>query len=211
MCGEKIPAPHPKKTTKFWVPDGNWTHDLPGTGQMHIYQSPKYKNLEMSRNLCIVILKKVLQLSFYFQQCLNTLWKSPAGLLNAPDINNSTPKLCQLSTMYCAMWLVDIWPITILIKHISIWLFLCFLIKNSWKKSTKSTSCFIFLSDISKNNENINEKIMKKATPCISQEIRCSNQKNGRFDEKLWESWENRESWQVCRCSNHWVTENSRD
>ena len=39
--------------------------------------------------------------------------------------------------------------------------FLRFPIENSSKKSTKSTSCFIFLFDISKNNE-INEKFLKK-------------------------------------------------
>ena len=32
----------------------------------------------------------------------------------------------------------------------------------------------------------------------ISQEIWCSNHETGRFDEKLGESRENRESWQVC-------------
>ena len=41
---------------------------------------------------------------------------------------------------------------------------LCFLIKNSSNKRTKSTSCFIFLFEISKNKKNeINEKILKKA------------------------------------------------
>ena len=40
--------------------------------------------------------------------------------------------------------------------------------------------------------------MLKKATLGISWEIWCSNQETVRFDEKLGDSWENRESWQVC-------------
>ena len=32
----------------------------------------------------------------------------------------------------------------------------------------------------------------------ISRDIWCSNRETGRFDEKLGDSRENRESWQVC-------------
>ena len=53
-------------------------------------------------------------------------------------------------TLYCAIWLVDFWPITILAKDILIYLHcsvLHFPIKNSSNKSTKSTSClFSFLT-----------------------------------------------------------------
>ena len=35
------------------------------------------------------------------------------------DVNNSVQKLRQLSAMYCAIWLVDFWPITILVKYLS--------------------------------------------------------------------------------------------
>ena len=55
----------------------------------------------------------------HFRQCLNTLWKSPKGLLNVCWVDNSVQKPRQLSTMYCAIWLVNFWPITILM---SIWL-----------------------------------------------------------------------------------------
>ena len=48
-----------------------------------------------------------------------------------------------------------------------------------------------------KNNE-INEKNLTRATVGSSQEIWCSNRETGRFDEKLGDSRENRESWQVC-------------
>jgi len=49
-------------------------------------------------------------------------------------------------------------------------------------------------------NNKINEKKkLKRATVGSSQEIWCSNQETGRFDEKLGDSRENRESWQVCK------------
>ena len=47
-----------------------------------------------------------------------------------------------------------------------------------------------------KNNE-INEKKLTRATVGSSREIWCSNRETGRFDEKLGDSRENRESWQV--------------
>ena len=56
----------------------------------------------------------------HFQQCLNTLWKSPKGPLNVSDVDNRVQKPCQLSTMYCAIWLVNFWPITILVKYLTI-------------------------------------------------------------------------------------------
>ena len=43
----------------------------------------------------------------------------------------------------------------------------------------------------------MNEKKLKKATVGISWEIWWSNQETGRFDEKLGDSRENWESWQV--------------
>jgi len=59
---------------------------------------------------------------------------------------------------------------------------------------------FYFPFWILENNE-IDEKKLKKATLGISREIWCSNRETGRFDEKLGDSRENRESWQVCnRC-----------
>ena len=58
----------------------------------------------------------------HFWQFLNTLWKSPKGLLNVSDVNNSMQKPRQISTMYCAIWLVGFWPITILVKYLTIWL-----------------------------------------------------------------------------------------
>ena len=56
----------------------------------------------------------------HFQQCLNTLWKSPKGFLNVSDVDNCVQKPRQLPTMYCAVWLVDFWPITILVKCLTI-------------------------------------------------------------------------------------------
>ena len=110
---------------------------------------------------------------------------------------NSVRKPQQLSTTYCAVWLVDFWPITILVKYILIWLLCCtFLIENCSNKSTKSTSCFIFLFDISKITKSM-KKILKKATVGISREIWCSNWETRRSDEKLGDSQENWESCQV--------------
>ena len=56
----------------------------------------------------------------HFQQCLNTLWKSSKGFLNVSDVDNCVQKPRQLPTMYCAVWLVDFWPITILVKCLTI-------------------------------------------------------------------------------------------
>jgi len=47
------------------------------------------------------------------------------------------------------------------------------------------------------NNE-INKKELTRATTGSSREIWCSNRETGRFDEKLGDSRENRESWEVC-------------
>ena len=41
------------------------------------------------------------------------------------------------------------------------------------------------------------KKILKKAKVGISQEIWCSNRETRSFDEKLGDSWENREHCQV--------------
>ena len=75
-------------------------------------------------------------------------------------------------------------------------LFLCFPIENSSNKGTNFTSCFISLSDISKITKLMKKKL-EKGMLGISQEIWCSNWETGRFDEKLGDSRENRESWQV--------------
>ena len=48
------------------------------------------------------------------------------------------------------------------------------IIENSSSKSTKSTSCFIFVFDISKLTE-LMKKFLKKTTVGISWEIWCSN------------------------------------
>ena len=45
--------------------------------------------------------------------------------------------------------------------------------------------------------DEINEKFLKKAKVGISWEIWCSNRETGRSDEKLGDSGDNRESWQV--------------
>ena len=87
----------------------------------------------------------------HFRQCLNTLRKSPESLSNVSNVDNSMQKPHQPSTMYCAIWLVDFWPVMLLVK---IRQFdsssLYFLIENSSDKSTKSISCFIIFFDISK-------------------------------------------------------------
>ena len=115
---------------------------------------------------------------------------------------NSVRKPRQFSTIYCTIWLVDFWPIAILVKYI-LHIFNCsvlrFPIQNSSKKSTKSTSCFIFLFEISKITKLMKKKL-KRATVSSSWEIWCSNQKTGKFDEKLGDSHENRENWQVWGC-----------
>jgi len=59
------------------------------------------------------------------------------------------------------------------------------------------------------NNE-INEKNLTRATVGSSQEIWCSNRETGRFDEKLGDSRENRESWQVCWIPRRMFTGHSR-
>ena len=45
--------------------------------------------------------------------------KITEGLPNVPDIDNSVREPLQLPTTYCAIWLVDFWPITILVKYVS--------------------------------------------------------------------------------------------
>ena len=100
------------------------------------------------------------------------VWKlsenHPKVFGNVPDVDNSMQKPHQLSTIYCAIWLVDFWPIIILVKHLSIWL-LCitFSIEFSSNKSTKSTSCFIFLFDLSKKMKLVKKlwKRSRKAFP----------------------------------------------
>ena len=67
----------------------------------------------------------------------------------------------------------------------------CFPIENSSNKSTKS------ILTSRKEQNNINEKNLEKATVGISWEIWCSNRETRRFDEKLGDSCENQESWQV--------------
>ena len=47
---------------------------------------------------------------------------------------------------------------------------------------------------------------VKRATVVSSQEIWCSNWETGRFHEKLGDSRENRESWQVCICIGHYTS-----
>ena len=82
----------------------------------------------------------------------------PKSGLNVPKVDNSMEKPHQPSTMYCAIWLVDFWPVMLLVK---ICQFdsssLYFLIENSSDKSTKSISGFIIFFDISKIM-----KLMKK-------------------------------------------------
>ena len=88
---------------------------------------------------------------------------------NVPDVNNSMQKPHQLSTMYCAIWLVDFWPITILVKYISVWLLnvVHFSIENN---SNKSTSEFHFLFSFSfwhlENNEINGKKFGKRPLSC---------------------------------------------
>ena len=74
---------------------------------------------------------------------------------------------------------------------------LCFPFEFSSNNRTKSTSCFIFLFDLSKIMKLMKKKL-KKATEGISWEIWCSNRETRRFDEKLGDSQEKRKSWQVC-------------
>jgi len=72
-----------------------------------------------------------------------------------------------------------------------------FSIESSSNKSNKFPSCFIFVFEILKIKK-LKKKELKRATVGSSREIWCSNRETGRFDEKLGDSWENRESWQVC-------------
>ena len=46
-----------------------------------------------------------------FWQCLNTLQKSPKGVPRLSDVDNSMQKPRQFSTMFCALWLLDFWPL----------------------------------------------------------------------------------------------------
>ena len=99
-------------------------------------------------------------------------------------------KLHQLSTMYCAIWLVNFWPITIFVKYISVWL-LCSPFSNWEQLKLKSTYEFHFLFYFPfwhlENNE-INEKNFEKGHSIvgISWEIWCSNWKDL---EIWWKTW----------------------
>ena len=69
--------------------------------------------------------------------------------------------------------------------------------RHKINKNTTSASCFIFLLDIAKITILMKKKTLKNATVGISREIWWSNRETGRFHEKLGESRQNRESWQV--------------
>ena len=46
---------------------------------------------------------------------------SPKMSQRLSAVDNSIWKPRQLSSVYCVIWLVDFWPITILVKYISTW------------------------------------------------------------------------------------------
>ena len=78
----------------------------------------------------------------------------------------------QLSAMYCAIWLVDFWPITIL----DINLIALFYVFQSRTALIRALNPFLFYFPIwhLKTNK-INEKVLKKGTLGISRKIWCSN------------------------------------
>ena len=115
----------------------------------YIPANPRSTKIWMSRNLCIyknVIFDNVWILSENHQKAFQMFSMS---IMRKPQ---------QPSTTYWAIWLVDFWPVMLLVK---IYQFdsssLYFLIENSSDKSTKSTSCFIIFFDILKIM-----KLMKK-------------------------------------------------
>ena len=112
--------------------------------------------------------------------------------------DNSVQKPCQLSTMYCATWLVDFWPIAILVKYISIWLLCFYVFRLRTAQIRALTLLFFDFPFWHLENSEIDENKLEKGTVGFSWKIWCSNRETGRFDEKLGDSRANRESWQVC-------------
>ena len=94
-----------------------------------------------------------------------------------------------LPCIYCAIWLVDFWPITTLVKYISVWL-LCspFSMRTTQIRAlVNSTSCFIFPFWHLENNE-INEKKFWKRPQYRRYFLGdwCSNRKDR---EIWWKTW----------------------
>ena len=168
----------------------------------HTCQPPEYKNLETSKNLCIV------RISF------STISEySPKTTRGASECSRRfsirtaiaiVPITTPTFYTYCAVWLADFWPITVLIKY-RLYQFdcsvLCFPNQNSTNESTNIHFLFYFpfwhLEDNEINEQMLKKAMLKKAMVGISREIWRSNRETGRFDEKFGDSRENRESWQV--------------
>ena len=105
----------------------------------HTCQPPEYKNLEMSRNLCIV--RKS------FRQCPNALRKSSEGLPNVSEVSRLEchATVALLVTMYiitsCILEFPDelVLAELVLVNKLSIWPLACLPpIENSSNKGTKS-------------------------------------------------------------------------
>ena len=76
--------------------------------------------------------------------------------------DNSVQKPCQLSTMYCATWLVDFWPIAILVKYISIWL-LCFYVFRLRTAQIRALNpLLVYFPFCHLENNKINERIWQR-------------------------------------------------
>ena len=161
-----------------------------------VQSSNCYKNLETSRYLCIV--------KCHFQQCLNTLQKSPKAFQMFPtsitvceNRSNFLPHIVQFDWLISDQlrYSLNMYQLENSAIH--------FLFYFPFRHLEKDTLQAVVSPGLEKSllagyeEDEINEKFLKKAKVGISWEIWCSNQETGRSDEKLGDSRDNRESWQV--------------
>ena len=156
----------------------------------HTCQPPQYKNLETSINLCIVrmSLSTMSESSPKITQRSSEMF--PMSITACKNHTNFLPSIVQFDWLISdqLLYLLNIYQFDCSALHFP-------LTSAQIRALNPLLVLFSFLT--SRKNE-IGEKIMKKVTEGISWEIWCSNRNTGRFDEKLGDSRENWNSWQVC-------------
>ena len=125
-------------------------------------QSTMYKNLETSRNLCIVRMS----FSTISENSPKITWRPSECFPTSITVCKTTPTFYHVLCNLIGSFLTNYYP-----RSLNIYQFDCsalrFLFEFSSNKSTKSTSCFIFLYDLSKITKLMKKKL-KKATEGIS-------------------------------------------
>ena len=117
--------------------------------------------------------------------------RRPSECSRRPSLLWLMRKPRQLSAMCCAIWLVAFWPTTILI------IYQFYVLRSTTAQVSARNPLFVYFPLWYLEKNRIDETFFKKAALGISREIWCFNRDTGRFDGKLGDSRENRESWQV--------------